>query len=137
MLPRLKIYSAKARLRELKAEMLENRLREQEEKLDVAAAMGWHDEAEDEADENAKYVLVPILLCVFSFLQQEGWGSHWLIAMSHSLCVMRSSTKQTIQQSKHPGHPNSVLSSSLSPTGDADHTLDETVKVRVVKVHLL
>jgi hypothetical protein len=41
--------------------MLENRLREQEEKLDVAAAMGWHDEAEDEADENTKWVLVLML----------------------------------------------------------------------------
>lgn len=56
VLPRLKIYAAKARLRELKAEMLENRLREQEEKLDVAAAMGWHDEAEDEADKEARWV---------------------------------------------------------------------------------
>lgn len=54
VLPRLKIYAAKARLRELKAEMLEARLREQEEKLDVAAAMGWHDEAEEEADEAAR-----------------------------------------------------------------------------------
>jgi hypothetical protein len=56
VLPRLKIYAAKARLRELKAEMLEARLREQEEKLDVAAAMGWHDEAEEEADEAARWV---------------------------------------------------------------------------------
>lgn len=55
MLPRLKIYAAKARLRELKAEMLEARLAAQEEKLDVAAAMGWHDEAEDEADEAARW----------------------------------------------------------------------------------
>lgn len=54
VLPRLKIYASKARLRELKAEMLEARLAEQEEKLDVAAAMGWHDEAEDEADKQAR-----------------------------------------------------------------------------------
>jgi hypothetical protein len=56
VLPRLRIYAAKARLRELKAELLEARLAAQEEKLDVAAAMGWYDEAEQEADEHARCV---------------------------------------------------------------------------------
>jgi hypothetical protein len=56
VLPRLKIYASKARLREIKAEMLEARLAAQEEKLDVAAAMGWLDEAEEEADQAARWV---------------------------------------------------------------------------------
>ncbi|KAF8073139.1 hypothetical protein HT031_000800 [Scenedesmus sp. PABB004] len=49
VLPRLKIHACKARLREIKAQMLEERLAAQEGKLDVAAAMGWLDEAEAEA----------------------------------------------------------------------------------------
>ncbi|WIA29550.1 hypothetical protein OEZ86_012045 [Tetradesmus obliquus] len=50
VLPRLKIHAAKARLREVKAQMLEQQLAAQEEKLDVAAAMGWLDDAELEED---------------------------------------------------------------------------------------
>lgn len=55
VLPRLKIHAAKARLREIKAQILEDRLAAQEEKLDVAAAMGWLDEAEQELDEQERY----------------------------------------------------------------------------------
>ena len=70
MLPRLKIYASKARLRELKAEMLEARLAAQEEKLDVAVAMGWYDEDEEEADEHTKCVLS----WVVDVKQQTWWG---------------------------------------------------------------
>jgi hypothetical protein len=101
VLPRLKIYSAKARLRELKAEMLENRLREQEEKLDVAAAMGWHDEAEDEADENAKWVLVSVV----------AWRRGGVVV--GCACIMGLSAKQTMRPGKCPGHP-SVIPAALS-----------------------
>jgi hypothetical protein len=52
VLPRLKIYAAKARLRQIKAQLLEEQLAAQEEKLDVAAAMGWIDEDEQEVDED-------------------------------------------------------------------------------------
>eukprot|EP00775_Hariotina_reticulata_P011120 gene11120-11274_t len=52
VLPRLKIYAAKARLRQIKAQLLEEQLAAQEEKLDVAAAMGWVDEEEQEVDED-------------------------------------------------------------------------------------
>lgn len=52
VLPRLKIYAAKARLRQIKAQLLEEQLAAQEEKLDVAAAMGWIDEEEQEVDED-------------------------------------------------------------------------------------
>ncbi|KAF6257507.1 cactus-binding C-terminus of cactin protein-domain-containing protein [Scenedesmus sp. NREL 46B-D3] len=50
VLPRLKIHAAKARLREIKAQTLEQQLAAQEEKLDVAAALGWLDDAEEEED---------------------------------------------------------------------------------------
>lgn len=55
VLPRLRIHAAKARLREIKAQMLEARLAAQEEKLDVAAAMGWLDEEEQELDEHERW----------------------------------------------------------------------------------
>eukprot|EP00878_Enallax_costatus_P026942 GHUV01028958.1.p1 GENE.GHUV01028958.1~~GHUV01028958.1.p1 ORF type:complete len:146 (+),score=41.31 GHUV01028958.1:195-632(+) len=55
VLPRLRIHAAKARLREIKAQMLEERLAAQEEKLDVAAAMGWLDDEEQEMDDNERY----------------------------------------------------------------------------------
>lgn len=53
-MPRLTIHAAKARLREIKAHMLEQQLAAQEEKLDAAAAMGWLDEAEAELDEQQR-----------------------------------------------------------------------------------
>jgi hypothetical protein len=57
VLPRLKIHAAKARLREIKAQMLEQQLAAQEEKLDVAAAMGWLDDAEEEEDAAQRCVM--------------------------------------------------------------------------------
>eukprot|EP00878_Enallax_costatus_P024071 GHUV01025659.1.p1 GENE.GHUV01025659.1~~GHUV01025659.1.p1 ORF type:complete len:639 (+),score=216.86 GHUV01025659.1:228-2144(+) len=56
VLPRLRIHAAKARLREIKAQMLEERLAAQEEKLDVAAAMGWLDDEEQEMDDNERHL---------------------------------------------------------------------------------
>lgn len=56
VLPRLRIHAAKARLREIKAQMLEERLAAQEEKLDVAAAMGWLDVEEEELDAQERCV---------------------------------------------------------------------------------
>eukprot|EP00879_Flechtneria_rotunda_P021926 GHRR01023122.1.p1 GENE.GHRR01023122.1~~GHRR01023122.1.p1 ORF type:complete len:128 (+),score=40.13 GHRR01023122.1:136-519(+) len=57
VLPRLGIHAAKARLRDIKAQLLEERLAAEEEKLDVAAAMGWLDEAEEETDQHERYVV--------------------------------------------------------------------------------
>lgn len=50
VLPRLRVHASKARLREIKASLLEQALAAAEEKLDVAAAMGWEDEEEREAE---------------------------------------------------------------------------------------
>lgn len=82
VLPRLKIHAAKARLREIKAQMLEERLAAQEEKLDVAAAMGWLDDAEEELDEQERYARVVHIGCVFI---ASVWGPATMWVMQDSV----------------------------------------------------
>ena len=48
VLSRLQIHAAKARLRELQAELLAKRLSQELANIDVAKAMGWKEEDEEE-----------------------------------------------------------------------------------------